>query len=270
MARSEFALFYDEALERATPYSARNDYVGKARDRIERTFGLIKKEARRGVVADIGASPFYLLYLCQTVGASEAHGIYFSHDTHPLKDQKFIHSAYGPIQLSHCNVEREKLDLPDASVDVLTACEIFEHFDEFPAHFCGEILRVLRSGGTLAITVPNVCSLGNIAKLVLQRNIYMKYRSDTTGRHKHEFTMSQLRDLVRYLGLDEVDHGYFPSPTSDKFYLRPFYRALASLPVLRRYSPNLYIKARKPYDSLDVDLETYPASMFDRSSSIEE
>ncbi len=265
-----FALYYDEALTRPTPYTIGNDYVTKARDRMDRTFNLIAPHVAGKVMVDVGASPFYLLDRAKRAGAARCHGIYFANDEHPLKRIDRIHSAAGPIELSHADVENEGFPFADDEVDIVTACEILEHFDAFPVSFAREVRRVLKPGGLLGITVPNVASIANILKLVFQKNIYMKYRSDVTGRHKHEYTLSQLRAFIDYMGMDIVNAGFMPSPTSDKYALRPLYRTIAKTPVLRSYSPVLYILARQPAVKPISDLTTPPAALFDIAQSIEE
>lgn len=267
---SDFALFYDAALTRPTPYAATNDYVAKARDRMDRTFGLIAPYVQGATVLDVGASPFYLLDRAKRAGAARCHGIYFAHDEHPLKALDRIYSPAGPIEISHADAENERFPFADDSVDVLTACEILEHFDTFPVSFAREVRRVLKPGGVLCVTVPNVASIANIIKLVFQKNIYMKYRSDITGRHKHEYTLGQLKAFVRYLGLEIVHAGFMPSPTSDKFALRPVYRAIASVPGVRSYSPVLCLLARQPATKPVNDLAALPAALFDDVLSIEE
>jgi SAM-dependent methyltransferase len=240
-----FRLYFDEALTQPSPYHGMNDYFKKARDRMDRTFDLIKSKVKNGNVLDVGASPFYLLDRALANGAREAQGIYFANDAHPLKGIRTIFSKHGQIGLNHVNIEAEDLPFPADSFDVLTACEILEHLEYFPLRFAREIRRVLRPGGTLCFTVPNVSSIGNILKLIFQKNIYMKYRSDPTGRHKHEYTLSQLKALMGFLGFEIVSAGFLPSPTSDKMWLRPAYRAIVRTPGLQLYSPVLYIVGRQ-------------------------
>jgi SAM-dependent methyltransferase len=269
-ANGEFALYYDEQRAAPAPYHSGGDYFQKARDRMDRTFDLIAPFVKDQVVLDVGASPFYLLYRAKAAGARRCHGIYFSYDAHPLKDRDIVHSDAGPIEISHANAETDGFPFADDGVDVLTACEILEHFDSFPVSFAKEVRRVLRPGGHLCITVPNVASIANIIKLVFQKNIYMKYRSDVTGRHKHEYTLAQLKAFIRYLGMDIVSAGFMPSPTSGLYKLRPIYRAIAKTPVVKNYSPVLYILARQPAVKPTNDLTVMPAMLYDEASSIEE
>ena len=269
-AARDFALFYDEALTQPTPYHDGGDYFAKAKDRMDRTAALIAPYCPGATVLDVGASPFYLLDRAKAAGAARAHGIYFANDAHPLKPYDRIYSRNGAIEISHANAEVDGFPFPDDGVDVVTACEILEHFDMFPTRFAREVRRVLRPGGHLCITVPNVASIANIIKLVFQKNIYMRYRSDATGRHKHEFTLGQLRAFIEYLGMETVAAGFMPSPTSDLYALRPAYRAIAALPGIRMYSPVLYILARQPAVKPTSDLDVMPAALFDAAQSIEE
>jgi SAM-dependent methyltransferase len=264
----DFRLYFDEALSKRTPYHSENHYFRNARDRMDRTFDLIKADVRGSVVLDVGASPFYLLDRARGLGARECHGIYFANDSHPLRGTSRIYSKHGPIDISHANIETDDLPLPDSSVDILTACEILEHCEYFPIRFANEVRRVLRPGGLLCITVPNVCSIGNIIKLVFQKNIYMKYRSDPTGRHKHEYTMSQLIAFVSFVGIDICQAGFMPSPTSDKFWLRPAYRAIAVTPGIRKYSPVNYVVGRQPNPKIS-ELGSPPPMLYDDALSIE-
>jgi SAM-dependent methyltransferase len=265
-----FSLYFDQDLTKASPYHSGNEYFRKARDRMDRTFEVIRPYVPGAHVLDVGASPFYLLDRALASGALQAEGVYFANDTHPLKAYGEIYSRNGQIGLHHLDVESEDLPFADNSFELLSACEILEHLEHFPARFGGEIRRVLRGGGYLCLTVPNVGSIGNILKLIGGRNIYMKYRSDPTGRHKHEYTMPQLKAFVRYLGMDVIDAGYFPSPTSAKMWLRPIYRLLAKLPFIRRYSPVLYIVARQPERKVSRLLSDPPPELYTADRSIEE
>jgi len=267
---SDFALYYDRALTQPTPYHSGGAYFAKARDRMDRTYEVIRPHVAGKTVLDIGASPFYLLYRALGGGAAHAHGVYFANDEHPLRACREIHSDKGPIALSHANAEVDGFPFADDSVDIVTACEILEHFDHFPVHFAREVRRVLKPGGLLAITVPNVAAIANIMKLIARRNIYYRYRSDHTGRHKHEYTMGQLHAFIDCLGMEVVQAGYMPSPTSDKFALRPAYRAIAAVPGLRAYSPVLYMLARQPDPKPASDLSLMPPALFDDARSIED
>lgn len=268
--RSGFRLYFDPALRDPTPYGDSGSYFRKSKDRMDITFDLIRSEVKGKRIVDIGASPFYLLYRAGGAGAEECHGVYFSNDDHPLKNSDTIYSEHGAISLSHANIENDPLSYPDNSVDIITACEIIEHCEYFPENLAKETRRILKSGGLLCITVPNVASIANIVKLVFRKNIYMRYRSDPTGRHKHEYTLAQLKSFIAYLDMDVVKSGYIPSTTSDKRWLRPIYKAIATLPFIRGYSPKMYILARQRDPKPAGPLPPPPKDLYDDALSIED
>ncbi len=265
-----FALFLDEGLTQPTPYHAKNDYFLKAKDRMDRTVGLLENDIAGKTILDIGASPFYLLYKAQQLGAAHCNGLYFANDEHPLKSASSVFSEYGPIKIAHVDVETEDFPFPDESQDVITACEVVEHLEYFPVRLAKEIRRTIRPGGLVCLTVPNVASIGNILKLIFQKNIYMKYRSDPTGRHKHEYTRSQLISLARFMGINVSEVGFLPTPTSDKMWLRPAYRLMALIPGLRRYSPAIYVIGRYPNPKPAGGTGALPKDLYTDSPATEE
>lgn len=62
-------------------------------------------------------------------------------------------SAEG-VSFTRCNVD-EGLPFPEAAFDAVVAIEVMEH-TRTPYRVLGEIARVLRPGGTLVFSVPNV------------------------------------------------------------------------------------------------------------------
>jgi hypothetical protein len=72
--------------------------------------------------------------------------------------------------------------------------------------------RVLKPGGFLFVTTPNVLSLSNIFNLICGGNIYFPYSSDGVyARHNREFTPGELGDLLRL-------HNYEPTVVVDDVY----------------------------------------------------
>jgi SAM-dependent methyltransferase len=268
-SKEAFRWFTDEQLTETTPYHSENDYFQKAKDRMERTIGLIRGELPGSAVVDVGASPFYLLYRALELGARAGYGIYFANDNHPLRNKTKIYASVGSIEILHKNIECDPLPFADNSIDVLTACEVLEHLENFPAQFAAQVRRVLRPGGTVCFTVPNAASIGNILKLIFQKNIFMKYRADSTGRHKHEYTLAQLKAFVQYLGCDIVSAGFLPSPTSWKMWLRPAYRLMAKIPCIRSYSPVLYVVGRQPVIKRENPHSVPPSILYTDDLSVE-
>lgn len=58
------------------------------------------------------------------------------------------------------DVSRDRIDLPDASQDVAFALQMFEHLEN-PWHCAREILRVVKPGGRIIVSIPHATSFAN-------------------------------------------------------------------------------------------------------------
>jgi SAM-dependent methyltransferase len=63
--------------------------------------------------------------------------------------------AVQGIPLARVNIDREPLPYPDAAFDVVTCSEVVEHVEN-PRRLIREAWRVLKPGGVLVMTTPNV------------------------------------------------------------------------------------------------------------------
>lgn len=260
-----FETFFDPELRNPSPYNERNQYVARAKKRIDSTSLLLKDVIPGRAVLDIGASPFYFLWKCRQMGAARTTGVFYSQDDHPLARAGTLHTAQGPIELAHCDAVHERLPWPDATFDVVTAFEVLEHFPEYPALLMSEVSRVLKPGGTLAITVPNACSLKKLAKIIMNENTFMKYRPDSFGRHNHEYTDWQLKALIRVANCDLRDIRYLSESTANKrsavanFILK----VMLMIPGMGRFKPVIAARGQcrgpVPFESVEYAPELYEA-----------
>jgi 2-polyprenyl-3-methyl-5-hydroxy-6-metoxy-1,4-benzoquinol methylase len=130
------------------------------------------------------------------------------------------------------------LNLPfpfvSASFDIVFAGEVIEHIGDID-HFTTEILRVLRPGGSLIVTTPNLASLGRRMMLLFNRNPYIE-------NSPSDFIRSTLESYLKRQGF-EICHS-----TSDIIYFTAS-RYLRST-LLARWFPSigksLIVLARKP------------------------
>lgn len=129
------------------------------------------------------------------------------------------------------------LPFRDASFDVLVSMEGIEHF-EHQAGFLRECSRVLKPGGRLYLTTPNVLHLSARASALLtgQRvlkqgfiNEFATLRVNDGGRlyHGHAFLIDafRLRYLMRVVGL-ELDHLEFCNLSPSSAALAPLWPVL--------------------------------------------
>lgn len=106
------------------------------------------------------------------------------------------------------DLETERLACEDALFDLVLACEIIEHLPRDPMQLLVEANRVLRTGGQLVVTTPNIVSEHSIG-LSLEgshpANYYFFERSGSLDRHHFEWTPGLLADALRAAGFS-VEH----------------------------------------------------------------
>jgi SAM-dependent methyltransferase len=107
------------------------------------------------------------------------------------------------LQVFHFNVEDGLFPFDENAFDVVLFCEIIEHLIHDPIKVLKEIKRVLKKGGILIITTPNVARLENIAKLAAGGNIYDPYSGyGPYGRHSREYTVQEMELILDFCGFD--------------------------------------------------------------------
>ena len=105
--------------------------------------------------------------------------------------------------------------------DLVIMCETLEHLNFNPIPVLLEINRILKTGGKLYLSLPNLASLVNRAKLLLGRSIHNPVsdfihqlgddRNMLVGLHWREYTRSELFELVQAVGFSVDKFYYFTS-----------------------------------------------------------
>ena len=100
----------------------------------------------------------------------------------------------------HCFDFNMKFPLKNKSYDSVFAGEILEHVLN-PPFFMREVARILKPGGLLVLTTPNLASLKNRIQLLLGRQPRFTLHDYT---HLHLFVPSALEQLLTEAGLDGI------------------------------------------------------------------
>lgn len=160
-------------------------------------------------VLDVGIFPplVFEAMMAATIEGVALHGIWEGPDhirtTFKSKMEPYPHI---PIEIRPANVERDRLPYADGSFDLVLAMEIFEHLALDPHFFLSEACRILRPGGHVVITTPNICSHRGVQKMLSNEAPYsfgiFVPTGGVYGRHNREYAPRELEILGRASGFE--------------------------------------------------------------------
>ncbi len=159
---------------------------------------------------DVGVFPplvFQALLANQFKGI-EMHGLWEGPD--PYRQSIKAHGDHPDfdITLKVANGERDPWPYEDDTFDLVTGMEILEHLALDPYHFYTEAARVLKPGGHLLITTPNVVSHRGVWKSLHATAPYsfgiFVPSGGVYGRHNREYAPQELAMLGNAAGFETV------------------------------------------------------------------
>ena len=109
--------------------------------------------------------------------------------------------------MRNVDVERDQLPFADGSIDVALSCELIEHLREDPLHMLVDLHRVLKWGGLLILTTPNIASAHSVRAVLGGGSpyIYGQYnRRSPADRHSREYTPEDVRIAMESAGFQVV------------------------------------------------------------------
>jgi len=148
---------------------------------------------------DIGSFQGYMM-----LGAKQ-----ISYDVAGVDLAKYV-TALNPLSVKYgfdnrAGDLRDALPFDDDSFDLILFSEVLEHFDFHPLAFFKELRRILKPGGKIIITTPNLCRLNNILSLLAGKSINWDIKEDYHENvHRREFTQVEIAWLLRESGLQMI------------------------------------------------------------------
>lgn len=116
------------------------------------------------------------------------------------------------IDVARLDLESGTFPWADESTDIVVSNQVFEHLKNVWRPM-SEIYRVLRTGGWLILSVPNLGSLHNRVLLALGRQ---PTSIRTLGPHVRGYTHGEIRRFIAHGGAFRIEHtfgvGFYPFP----------------------------------------------------------
>ncbi|MBL8236541.1 MAG: methyltransferase domain-containing protein [Bryobacterales bacterium] len=179
--------------------------------RLERTLNLTPPGNASDRVLEMGAYMQMTPALRGRLGYGEVRGCYYG----PAGqiDHREVRSADGEI--FRCDVdlfdaEKDPFPYPDEHFTTVLCCELLEHLPSDPMFMMAEINRILRPGGHLVITTPNVASIRALRAILegYHPGFFPAYirpaapGAEVEARHAREYTPREIHYLLQDAGFE--------------------------------------------------------------------
>jgi len=155
-----------------------------------------------GKVLDLGAAPFLVPYALTLEGYQVVAVDY--------RPSNWLLGAL-PFEIVEANCDGELLPFDENAFDCVVFTEVFEHLHINLNLTMKEIHRVLKTGGFLYLTTPNLLGVRGTIRLLkrgcMRSNIYSVWKGAETGDylgHIREYTPREIAEYLPACGYSEV------------------------------------------------------------------
>ncbi len=189
------------------------EYAGHHKSRFVHTLEITPPGDASKSVLEMGAYMQITPALRFQLGYGHIRGCYYG----PLGriDHKSVTSETGETfecDIDHFDAEKHSYPYADESFDTVMCCELIEHLFEDPMHMMSEINRILKPGGHLVMTTPNIGSLRAVSGILLGYHpaffpAYIRPRKkdeEADARHNREYVPMEIQHLLTDSGFELV------------------------------------------------------------------
>ncbi len=192
------------------PVGHLDGYVDDSIWRFVHTWGMVRDRAGRCL--ELGANPYFTTYLLDRyTGLDLTLANYYGRRGDTTDTVSFVPPGETDrVKVARTsqmfNIEEDDFPFEAGSFDVVLFCEIVEHLLMDPLAVLRQVHRVLKPGGALVLTTPNVSRLDNVFEMINGDNIYDPYSGfGPYGRHNREYNRYELRRLLEFAGFEVED-----------------------------------------------------------------
>ena len=193
----------------ATTPPSRN-YLETHQTRLVKTLEITPPGGPDDRILEMGAYLQITPALHTRLGYGHVRGCYFG--KLGRTDHREVTSSTGEsfaCEIDHFDAEKDPFPYPDAWFSTVLCCELIEHLFEDPMHLMGEVNRILKPGGHLVLTTPNVAALRGISAILqgyhpgfFHAYIRPAESGEVDARHNREYTAREVHRLFENSGFD--------------------------------------------------------------------
>ena len=174
--------------------------------RLARTLQVLKDQKPSGRLLELGTGAVIPLALRTLLPELEVHVTDFNLNE-PVKGDKYLERCGESMTVPAYRIDLESTPIPvdDETFDVVLCSEVIEHMEIDPMFMMAEINRVLKPGGLLITTTPNIVSTWAVTKMLhgIEPYFYMQYRPTRNYyRHNYEYSIHSLVAVLKGAGFD--------------------------------------------------------------------
>lgn len=183
-----------------------DDYHRTHAARLVRTIDLLMKEKPKGELLEVGTSGLFPMMLKQLAPGLKVTVTHF--DTSRKEEKTIVLQLCGhtiTLPAYFINLEQDKIPADDEKFDIAMCCEVLEHMEQDPMFMLSEINRVLKPGGLLLLTTPNITSSRSLTKILsgVEPYFYMQYhKTGELYRHNYEYSVPTVNRVLSAAGFE--------------------------------------------------------------------
>jgi glycosyltransferase involved in cell wall biosynthesis/SAM-dependent methyltransferase len=185
-------------------------YLNTHETRLVKTLAITPPGGPGDSVLEMGAYLQITPALKTKLGYDEVRGCYFG-KLGVCEHRTVVSTGGEPFEcdIDLFDAEKDNFPYPDERFSTVICGELIEHLFEDPMHLMSEVNRILKPGGHLVLTTPNIASLRGIAAILqgYHPGLFPSYiKPSESGhvdpRHNREYTPREIHQLLENSGFE--------------------------------------------------------------------
>ena len=186
-------------------------YLNTHATRLLKTLEITPPGSAGDAILEMGAYLQITPALRNQLGYGEVRGCYYG--KLGRTDHRTVTNASGEsfaCEIDHFDAEKDIFPYPDGHFATVICGELIEHLFEDPMHLMSQVNRILRPGGHLVLTTPNIAALRGISGILqgYHPGFFHAYIRPVEGtgevdaRHNREYAPREIHQLLENSGFE--------------------------------------------------------------------